>query len=307
MSTSAPLRSFPYAIVDVFAEHPLEGNMLAVFTDARGLSTDQMQALARETNLAETTFILPADDPAHEQQQGIRVRIFTTQEELPFAGHPTLGTASWLYWHHPTLRGAEAITLDLKGGPVTVRFREPAAGEQGVYGTMKQHDPSFGSIHDLDEIARTLNIPRAEIDDSTPIQTVSTGLAFCMVPLRSLEALERLEVPQAAAQRYLDAHDAKFFYVFAPSPNDPDSDFHARMQFYNGEDPATGSASGCVISYLVRYARVPSGLGTRLKQGIQIRRPSHIFVRASLTNDNVSDVFVGGRTIPVASGSFSLP
>ncbi len=307
MSTFAPLRSFPYAIVDVFAERPLEGNMLAIFTDARGLSTDEMQALARETNLAETTFILPVDDPAHEQQHGIRVRIFTTQEELPFAGHPTLGTASWLYWNHPTLRGSEAITLDLKGGAVTVRFRAPAEGEQGVYGTMKQHDPTFGIIHDLDEVARILNVPREEIDDSMPIQTVSTGVAFCMVPLRSLQSLERLEVAQAAAQRYLDAQDAKFFYVFAPSPNDPESDFHARMQFYNGEDPATGSASGCVISYLVRHGRVPSGRETRLKQGIQIRRPSHIFVRASLTNGNVGEVFVGGRTIPVATGAFSLP
>src|ERR1019366_1274172 len=96
-----------YALVDVFAERVLEGNQLAIFTDARGLSTEQMQALARETNLAETTFIVPEED----ESQGVRVRIFTVQEELPFAGHPTLGTASWLLWNHPRLRDAAEITL----------------------------------------------------------------------------------------------------------------------------------------------------------------------------------------------------
>src|ERR1700692_26079 len=105
--------AFDFAQVDVFAERPLEGNQLAIFTDARGLSTEEMQALARETNLSETTFILPRE-PEVEREHGVQVRIFTVQEELLFAGHPTLGTASWLYWNHPTLRGAEQITLELR-------------------------------------------------------------------------------------------------------------------------------------------------------------------------------------------------
>jgi len=307
MSTSRPLRSFEYALVDVFAERPLEGNMLAIFADARGLSDAEMQALARETNLAETTFILPAESADEEHRSGVRVRIFTTQEELPFAGHPTLGTASWLFWNHPTLRGTEAITLDLRGGPVTVRFRVSEASEPGVFGTMQQRDPVFGSTHARDEVARVIGVPLDDLDETLPVQTVSTGLPFCIVPLRSLAALERLEIPQAAAQAYLANSDAKFFYVIAPAAPGSGADFRARMQFYNGEDPATGSASGCAISYLVHHGVVPSGRQIKLKQGIEILRPSQIFVQAALTDGQVGQVFVGGRTIPVATGRFSIP
>jgi trans-2,3-dihydro-3-hydroxyanthranilate isomerase len=307
MSTPASTRKFDYALLDVFAERPLEGNMLAVFTDARGLSDGEMQALARETNLAETTFILPAEAPEQELAEGVRVRIFTTEEELPFAGHPTLGTASWLHLHHPGLRGAETITLKLKGGPVTVRFRPARGDESGVFGTMQQADPVFGQTHAAQEIARVTGIPIADLDTSLPIQTVSTGLPFCIVPVRSLEALARLEVPQAAARSYLAQTDAKFFYVFARAAQESAADYEARMQFYNGEDPATGSASGCAISYMVRNRLVESERETILEQGVQILRPSQIFVSASLTGGVVQRVFVGGRTISVASGSFSLP
>ena len=147
-----------YAQVDVFAEHALEGNMLAIFTDARGLSGAEMQALARETNLSETTFLLPASE-AEEAEHGVRVRIFTTEEELPFAGHPTLGTAAWLYWNHPRLRGAERIALALDAGRIEVEFRAPAAEETGVFGTMRQMDPVFGMTHDRAAIAQALGMP----------------------------------------------------------------------------------------------------------------------------------------------------
>ena len=307
MSISPAVRTFAYALVDVFAARALEGNMLAIFTDARGLSDFEMQALARETNLAETTFIFPADDPAAEHANGVRVRIFTTEEELPFAGHPTLGTASWLFWNHPSLRGAEAITLDLPGGPVTVRFRTEPNVEPGVFATMQQRDPTFGSLHDREAVAAATGIALTDLDQALPIQTVSTGLAFCIVPVRSLAAVERLAIPQGAATTYLATTDAKFFYVFCPADPASGAHFHARMQFYNGEDPATGSASGCAIAYLVRHGLVPPGRETMLEQGIEIRRPSRVFVRASLTDGHVTGVFVGGRTIPVASGYFSLP
>src|ERR1700727_1823304 len=120
-------RTYDFAQVDVFAEHPLEGNALAIFTDARGLSSDEMQALARETNLSETTFILPRA-PEIERERGIQVRIFLTTEEVPFAGHPTLGTASWLYWNHPIFRGAKEIRLELGIGPMTVVLPPPRHG-----------------------------------------------------------------------------------------------------------------------------------------------------------------------------------
>ena len=136
-------RIYDFVQMDVFAERALEGNALAIFTDARGLSADEMQAIARETNLSETTFILPRA-PEVEHERGVHVRIFLTTEEVPFAGHPTLGTASWLYLNHPILRGAEQITLDLGIGPIPVRFQSPQHGKSGVFGTMRQNDPIFG-------------------------------------------------------------------------------------------------------------------------------------------------------------------
>ena len=210
-----PHLELDYALVDVFAERALEGNMLAIFTDARGLSDAQMQALARETNLAETTFILPSDAP--EQDQSVRVRIFTTQEELPFAGHPTLGTASWVYWNHRRLRGAASVTLELNSGPITVRFEAPKPDEMGVRGAMQQRDPVFGRVHNAAEVAEALNLPLDAIDPARPIQTVSTGMPFCIVPIRSIAALQGLHTTQSAAQAYLDAHESKFFYCLAPA------------------------------------------------------------------------------------------
>jgi trans-2,3-dihydro-3-hydroxyanthranilate isomerase len=171
---------------------------------------------------------------------------------------------------------------------------------------MRQADPVFGQTHAAEEIARVTGIPIADLDTSLPIQTVSTGLPFCIVPLRSLEALAKLEVPQGAAKLYLAQSDAKFFYVFARAAQESAAGFQARMQFYNGEDPATGSASGCAISYMVLHGLVESGHETILEQGVQILRPSQIFVSACLTHGAVRRVFVGGRTILVATGSFSL-
>jgi trans-2,3-dihydro-3-hydroxyanthranilate isomerase len=298
--------AYDFAQLDVFAERHLEGNALAVFTDARGLSTKQMQSLARETNLSETTFILPRD-PAIEREQGIQVRIFTTQEELLFAGHPTLGTASWLYWNHPALKGAEQITLDLRVGRIPVRFTPPQSGERGVYGTMQQKDPIFGSTHhDRAAVASALGLSIEDLDPNLPIQTVSTGMAFCIVPLRSLEVAARLSISPQTSQNYLSHSDAKFFHCITPAASQSGADWHARMQFYNGEDPATGSASGCAISYLVRHALASSRQPIVIEQGIEMLRPSRIYVQATLTDNQVSEVFVGGRTIPVASGRFFL-
>ena len=319
MSIPLGARSFDYALVDVFAEAPLEGNMLAIFTDASGLSSDEMQALARETNLAETTFIVPRNE-AIERERGVKVRIFTVQEELKFAGHPTLGTASWLYWNHPVFRGSEVITLDLPVGPISVRFGAQSEGKHGVFGTMQQNAPTFGDVHDRAAVAAALNLSVDDLDATLPVQTVSTGMAFCIVPLRSLEVSKKLNIPQHSAMAYLDKSDAKFFYCIAPAEEASGAHWHNRMQFYNGEDPATGSASGCAIAYLVHHKRAASGEAVIFEQGIEIHRPSRIHVQASISKseafDSVVDdakvafpdlVFVGGRTIPVASGRFFLP
>jgi len=302
--------AYDFAQVDVFAEAPLEGNALAVFADARGLSTAEMQALARETNLNETTFILPRA-PEVERERGVKVRIFLTTEEVPFAGHPTLGTASWLYWNHPVLRGAEQITLDLGIGPISVRFTPPQHCEQGVFGTMQQNAPSFSEIRnsgkDRDELAAALNLSASDLDPDLPAQVVSTGMAFCIVPLRSLEIAARLRISYLIARPYLDRIGAKFFHCITRARANSGADWHARMQFDTGEDPATGSASGCTIAYLVRHGLAASGQSIVIEQGIEILRPSRIHVSATIENNIITKVFVGGRTILVASGRFFLP
>ena len=302
--------AYDFAQVDVFAENPLEGNALAIFTDARGLSTDEMLAIARETNLSETTFILPRE-PEIEQERGVQVRIFLTTEEVPFAGHPTLGTASWLYWNHPTLRGKEEITLDLGVGPISVRFTPPQQGEQSVFGTMQQNDPAFGEPHssreDREALAAALSLAPEDLDPALPAQIVSTGMSFCIVPLRSMEVITRLSISPQLARSHLDKIGAKFFHCITRAPKESGADWHARMQFDTGEDPATGSASGCAIAYLVRHEAVSSGKTIVIEQGVEIRRPSRIHASASIDDGVVRKVFVGGRTIPVASGRFFLP
>jgi len=306
------MREVQYSVLDVFAERALEGNPLAVFHDARALSDDEMQALARETNLAETTFVVPGD-PEVERREGVRVRIFTTQEELPFAGHPTLGTASWLYFNHPVLRGAESITLRLNVGPITVRFAARGEGEVGVFATMTQNDPVFGATHDRAEVAAAIGLRVEDLAEGYAPQTVSTGMAFCIVLLRSMEVARRLQMGQRESSAWLAGSDAKFFYcIAATEAGDVEREagepaFHARMQFYSGEDPATGSAAGCCISWLVSQGLAKPEEAVVIEQGIEILRPSRITVQASLEDGRVRYVRVSGRTIPVAKGSFFLP
>jgi len=302
------MRELAYSVVDVFAERALEGNPLAVFHDGRSLTDEEMQALAREMNLAETTFVLPASE-GEEAEHGVRVRIFTTQEELPFAGHPTLGTAGWLYFNHPELRGRENITLRLKVGPITVRFREETAGAEGVFGTMRQNDPVFGRVHERGAVARAIGMREEDLLEGYAPQTVSTGIPFCVVLLRSVEVARRLEIVQRDAEAWLRESDAKFLYCVAPVEGSAPcgAQWHARMQFYSGEDPATGSAAGCCISWLVAQGLVRPGEETVIEQGIEIRRPSRITARAGMEGSAVTDVRVSGRTIPVARGVFFLP
>jgi trans-2,3-dihydro-3-hydroxyanthranilate isomerase len=302
------VRTLEYSVVDVFAERPFEGNALAVFHDARGLSDEEMQTLARETNLSETTFVLPGDAET-EECEGVRVRIFTTREELPFAGHPTLGTATWLYLNHPTLRGADTITLRLNMGKITVRFDQHGEGDVGVPATMVQKDPVFGATHDREEVARAIGLSADDLSEEYLPQTVSTGVPFCIVLLRSLEVSLRLQLVQQEAEAWTAKNDAQFFYCVAPlSAQDAGgADWHARMQFYSGEDPATGSAAGCCIAWLVKVGLAASGREVLIEQGIEIQRPSRIGVRATLEGERVHSVEVSGRTISVAEGRFFLP
>src|SRR5664279_877770 len=179
--------------VDVFTHRALTGNSLAVFLDGSALTTEQMQDLAREMNLSETTFILPQFDHSRtdpgKKDRGVRVRIFPGQEELPFAGQPPLGTAYVLRQQATSPSEANEIRLDLNVGTVPVRFTETPS--QPVFGEMTQKNPEFGAIHTVNDIAHLTNLTAADFDDSVPIQTVSTGMPFTMVPLRSLQAIQK--------------------------------------------------------------------------------------------------------------------
>ncbi len=299
-------RELEWAQVDVFAETPLAGNMLAIFADARGLTEVQMQALARETNLSETTFVFPSDNPADDVEQGVRVRIFTTVEELPFAGHPTLGTASWLRLHHPAFAGVDEVRLRLDVGTIPVRFQVDAG--PGIVGTMRQRDPEFGARPDAAALAQALGLAEADLHPTLLPQVVSTGLPFAIVPLRSLEALGRLRAGTEDVAQVLRGSGAQFAYCVAPTGAAAPgaAEWRARLRLYDGEDPATGSAAGNTISYLVRHGAVLPGRQIVLEQGIEMRRPSRIVASARLEGERVTDVFVSGRTIPVARGRFIL-
>jgi len=290
-------RRFTVVKVDVFSERALEGNQLAVFPDARGLSGREMQALAREMNLAETTFVLPRPR-AIESRQGVKVRIFTVQEELEFAGHPTLGTAF-------VLRKANQreVVLDLKAGRIPVRFEE-LNGK--LFGEMQQRDPVMGSFHDKRAVAQAAGLEPEAIDPSLPIQTVSTGLAFAIVPLRSLAVIRDLSPSWKRMAEYLEATDAKFFYFVTRGTVDPKARLHARLIFYNGEDPATGSAAGCCAAWMVTHGVARSEERVLIEQGLEIRRPSRIFVRAAHTGNGIVNVRVGGNVVQLMRGEVLL-
>jgi trans-2,3-dihydro-3-hydroxyanthranilate isomerase len=292
---AADSRRFRFAQWDVFSSKPFEGNSLAVFSDASGLTDDEMQALAREMNLSETTFILPRDPPT-ERGCGVRVRIFTVQEELPFAGHPTLGTAF-------ALRGASGATevaLDLKVGKIPVRFEESVGVP--TFAEMTQKDPEFGPAHDREAVVRAAGLRDGDIDPSLPIQTVSTGLAYTVVPLRGLAVMERLQVDPKGSAEYLERSGGKFFYFVSRETVDPAARLHARMMFYNGEDPATGSAAGCTSAWMVAHGVAQPEERVLIEQGVEMKRPSRIFVRAGRTDDRVVNVRVGGNAVEVLRG-----
>jgi trans-2,3-dihydro-3-hydroxyanthranilate isomerase len=296
-----------YFVVDVFTGSALAGNPLAVVMNTASLDAERMQAIAREFNLSETTFV-ERRTAAQEQAEGVRIRIFTTQGELPFAGHPTLGTASVLKLFAPETVHSGLVTLALNVGPVPVRL-----SDEGLFGEMTQPDPGFGAELDRVEVARLTGLAADDLDPGLPPQVVSTGTAFAIVPLSSQEPLARLNVNRQEAFQWLRERGARWFYVLGPTGSRKPA-WRARMQFQGGEDPATGSAAGCAIAYLVHRGAVASGQRIVLSQGAEIDRPSELILSASLQNGpaqvqsaRVTGVRVAGSTVLVAKGQLFLP
>ena len=306
-----PSRNHEFVQLDVFTQTPLAGNPLAIFTDARGLNDGEMQALAREMNLSETTFILPRDRTT-EAREGKKVRIFTVEEELPFAGHPTLGTAVYLYAAKADSNGSAEITLDLKAGKIPVRFT-PNSENAGrnrvdgqVFGEMCQRDPEFRPALSREDVARVIGIAVDEICSEWPIQPVSTGLTFTIVPFRNKQTLSNLKFTYAQAAEFLKNTGANFFYFLCPERCEGRLEARARMFFYGGEDPATGSAAGCAASWMVQHGVAKTDEQVPIRQGIDCRRPSELYVRATLDGERVSNVRVGGYAVEILRGTVAL-
>jgi trans-2,3-dihydro-3-hydroxyanthranilate isomerase len=296
----------------VFTSRRLEGNPLAVFTDARGLSDSEMQDLARETNLQETTFIFPRD-AATEREHGVNVRIFAPDEEIPFGGHPTLGTAMVLrnlQMARAKSRAGQAkdgssVLLDLKVGKVPVDFREDASGK--VFGEMHQVDPVFGPLHNRETVAALLDLQPSDIVADGPIQTISTGLPFAIVPIKHLSTLQSLRLDLRKVYEYLGRQEPKCdFYYITRDTHDPEVGLRTRSITPIGEDPATGSAAGCTAAWMVRYGISQPEQTVHIRQGVEIRRPSQIFVRAAKMGDKITNVRVGGHAVQIIEGTVSL-
>lgn len=275
-----------FEIVDVFATGKYTGNQLAVVRDAADATDDEMLSVAKEFGYSETTFV-------ESEGEEPRVRIFTPAEEVDFAGHPTLGTAAVL------LGDEEEVTLDLNVGSVPVR-------EEGDALWMEQKAPDFGDERDVEAVADVLGIDAAELNDDYPVQEVSTGLPAVIVPLESLDALRRVSLDRDAYEDFVAESDAKVVHAFAPETYEDANDLNARMfaPYYGvPEDPATGSANGCLGAYLVEHGYFGSSeVDVRVEQGYEIERPSLVRVRARKSEDRSIDVRVGGKVERVAEG-----
>ncbi|HEX7415781.1 MAG TPA: PhzF family phenazine biosynthesis protein [Smithellaceae bacterium] len=265
-----------FYIVDVFAEEKFTGNQLAVFCGGMRLSSDQMQSIAREMHFSETTFIMSEE----KRNGGYDVLIFTPSAEVPFAGHPTLGTAHIIRSEIAT-DAAREIVLNLKVGPIPVTFQEE---KKGTISWMKQVNPEFGGIIGADTIVHVLGLRRSEIDERFPVEEVSTGLPHIIVPLKSLDSLKRAHINK---DKYFDLIKntwAKPILIFCPESHRGLNDISVRMfaDYYGvPEDPATGSGNGCLAAYLVKYRYWGKNeIDICSEQGYEINRPSLLYLKA---------------------------
>ncbi|MBK7582435.1 MAG: PhzF family phenazine biosynthesis protein [Myxococcales bacterium] len=280
------MRTLRYVVCDVFTDRPLEGNQLAVFTNASGVDDKTMQALARETNFSETVFVLRAEQGGHA-----KLRIFTPAREVPFAGHPVLGTAFVLGspmtvddMRLETGRGEVPVALTREGGRVT-------------FGRMQQPIPTWKTFEAADELCAALGVERSEL----PIESYDNGIVHTYVALASREAVAAVR-PDFARLARVPTHGVS---VFAGSGLEYKTRMFAPEAGVN-EDPATGSAAGPLALHLARHGRLAFGDEIRIEQGAELGRPSVLFARVSGTSDSVERVEVGGSAVVVARGEFRV-
>jgi len=295
--------------VDVFTDRPFAGNPLCVVSDGTGLSTDQMQAIAREMNLSETTFVLPPTDP----RAAYWMRIFTPAKEIPFAGHPSVGTAYVMAsaGRFPLREPVTRIYQQVGIGTLPLDI-EVADGRPGRV-IMTQGKPTFGAVlRDWSPIAEALGVDAKTLATSAlPAQVVSTGLAHLMVPLPSLDAAGRLRPNFALLDALLQTTGALGCFAFCLHATAPDTLAHARM-FAPGagvpEDPATGSAAGPLGAYLAVHGVLPkTQTAFVLEQGVEMGRPSRLWVEVVRDATGMPTTLrVGGATVPVIRGTIDV-
>ncbi len=281
--------------VDVFALRPREGNQLAVFLDGNGLETDAMQAIAREMAISETTFL---QTPEHGGNA--KVRIFTTTRELPFAGHPTLGTA---YVVAETQNLQDKVVLEMGIGDIPVALDRTGGG---LKLEMTQQDPVFGPIvTDRAGVAQAIGRDEDDLDPDLPVQVVNTGLPFVIVPLRSLEIIKNTRLQPQAKEEIPEVADLGL-YMFCQETVNSDATIHARPASAGREDPATGSAAGCLVSYIVEHGVAQPGSDVVIEQGVWVLRNGRLFTRADKADGRVQNVRVGGQVFVALKGELAL-
>lgn len=283
-----------FYILDVFGETKYSGNQLAVVRDCHGMSTEQMQQIAKEFNFSETTFVTSES----ENDGGYDVRIFTPDAELKFAGHPTLGTAFTI---REKIIGqqVERVTLNLKVGQIPVEFHP-----DGLC-WMHQKNPSFDEQITVAKMSRVLSLPEAVFDSRFPVQIVSTGTPFYIVPLKDLAATRQAKIDRPCYDDLIKNREAKGIYLFSSGTYDTANNLNTRLfaDFYGvPEDPATGSAAGCLAGWLCKHQYFDtSDVDIRVEQGYEIDRRSLLHLKASEEETGI-DVHVGGRVILIAEG-----
>lgn len=290
--------SLTFYIVDVFAQSKYAGNQLAVVRKAGALSGDEMQTIAKEMNYSETTFILSDE----ERDGGYDVRIFTPANELPFAGHPTLGTA-FVIQREIMRKPVETVTLNLGVGKIPVTFEYEQKGKSLLW--MKQVEPTFGSTLDAEALSQVLNLDETQIEHRFPVQEVSTGVPTIVVPLKNIDALKQARIDRDRYFSFVEKTDGKGILIFCPEARNRENDVSVRFfaDYYGvPEDPATGSANGCLAGYLVKHRFFGKDqIDVRVEQGYEIGRPSLLLLRAGEKEGSI-EVNVGGRVVMVAEG-----
>jgi trans-2,3-dihydro-3-hydroxyanthranilate isomerase len=295
---------YTFYTADVFTDTLFGGNQLGVLPDARGLTTEQMLAITREFNYSESTFVFPPDDPKHTR----RVRIFTPGGEVPFAGHPTVGTAHVLaaIGEIPLTADLTRIVFEENVGPVPVTIRardgKPEFAQLSVAMLPQVSEPPVGR----ERLAELLSLDVQDLlDGEYAPQTVSCGLPFLLVPLRDRKAVARSRLRLEPWEQTLRGTPSEMVMVFAADAERPGSDIRARMYgpaVSVAEDPATGSACACLAGYLAARTPRDGTLRWVVEQGFEMGRPSILEIEADKQNGAITGVRVGGKTVLVSKG-----